>query len=305
MSRYIALRILHSFVVVIGVVTAVFILLRLSGDPIRLLVPPDATPEHVERIKEIYGLNDPIHIQYVTYIARALTGDLGTSLRYNLPALSLVLDRLPATLLLAAASLMVAIILAIPLGIVAAIKRGSIYDTTINGIAALGQSIPPFWLGMMLIILLSVNFRLFPTSGHGTPMHLVLPVVTLAAYTMARLVKLTRSSMLEVLSSDYVRTARGKGLPETAVIFLHALKNALSSILTLSSLQFSDLLGGAIVIELLFAWPGIGRLMVEAVFARDYPIAQAAVLVIALLVTATSLITDILYTYVDPRVRLT
>ncbi|GMR11215.1 MAG: ABC transporter permease [Anaerolineae bacterium] len=303
MSGYLLRRLLQTAFVIVGSVTLIFFVLRLSGDPVTLMLPYDASDEIVERFREAYGLKDPVYIQYFKFLMRAFTGDFGTSLHFNRPALELVLERLPATLELALVSVVLTVTLSIPIGVVAAVKKGSLIDNILMGAALIGQSMPTFWLGVMAMIIFAVQLKLLPTSGRGGLRHLILPSISLAVYSMARLARVTRSSMLDVLGEDYIRTARGKGLRERVVIFRHAMRNASLPVAAMIGLMFAALVGGSVVIETVFVWPGIGRLLAEAVRNRDYPVAQAAVLVIALFVTAVNLLTDISYAYLDPRIR--
>jgi peptide/nickel transport system permease protein len=303
MGTYVIRRLLQTVLVVVGAVTLLFFILRLSGDPVGLMLPFDATPEMIERFRASYGLTEPAYIQYVRFLTRVAGGDLGTSIRYGRPALGLVLGRLPATLELAMASVALAVFLSIPVGIVAAVKRGSLYDNACMVVSLLGQSIPTFWLGIMAIIVFGVQLRLLPTSGREGLRYVILPSLSLAAYSMARLARITRSSMLDVLGEDYIRTARSKGLREWIVISGHAVRNASIPVMAVVGYMFATLLGGSVVIETVFAWPGIGALLVQAVSTRDYPVAQAAVLMIALFVVAVNLLTDISYAFLDPRIR--
>lgn len=285
-----------------GVSTLIFVILRLSGDPTALFVAETATAEDVQRVREAMGFDQPLPLQYARFIGRAAVGDFGTSFRFNQPALGLVLARLPATLALTLASIAVAALVGVPLGVVAALRRGSRWDASIMVVTFLGQSVPTFWLGIMLILVFAVGLRLFPASGGEGLTALVLPGTTLGVYMMARIARIARSSMLEVLRQDYIRTARSKGLRERAVVLHHGLKNASISIVTMIGFTFATLIGGAIVTETIFAWPGVGRLLVEGVYHRDYPVVQAAVFVTALFVAACNLATDLLYAYLDPRI---
>lgn len=298
-------RVLLSGVVMLGVATLTFFVLRLSGDPVTLLVGPEASPEQVEHFRRSLGFDRPILVQYLSFLAQLARGDLGNSLRFKTPCLNLVLQRLPATLELALVASAIATVVAVPLGALAAIKRNSILDNISMLISLLGQSIPGFWLGIMFIILFSVTLKIFPTSGRGSLQQLVLPSVAVGAYSMARIGRLTRSAMLDVLGQDYLTTARAKGLSERAVIYRHALRNASVVITTVVTYMFASLMGGAIVVETVFAWPGVGRLLVEAVHNRDYALAQACVLFIAAFVTTVNLLGDLAYGVIDPRIRLT
>jgi peptide/nickel transport system permease protein len=303
MSRYLLRRLFQAIVVIFGSITVIFLILRISGDPASLLLPFDATDEEIENFRRVFGLTDPVPVQYLRFVTRMAVGDFGESIRYRIPAMGMVLERLPATMQLAFGAVGVAVLISIPLGVIAAVRRGSIIDNALSAFSLLGQSVPTFWLGVMSVIVFAVILKVLPTSGKGGLEHYVLPIGSLAAYSMARFVRVTRSTMLEVLNEDYVRTARGKGLRETVVISVHAFRNASIPIVALIGYMFAGLVGGAVVIEMVFAWPGIGRLMVMAVNTRDYPVAQAAVFVISVLVTIANLITDISYGYLDPRIR--
>ncbi len=303
MGAYLLRRLFQSALVVLGSVTVIFLLLRLSGDPVSLMVPLDATDEMIEQFRENYRMDDPVYVQYFRFVSNVARGDLGTSLRLNRPALEVVLDRLPATLELALTAGIMAIVLSIPVGVLAAVGKGSLYDNFLMLLSLLGQSIPTFWLGVMFIIIFSVELKLLPTSGRGGLEHLILPSLSLAVYSMARIVRVTRSSMLDILNEDYIRTARSKGLREWLVVQRHGVKNASIPVVALVGYMFAALVGGSVVIEIVFAWPGVGRLLVQAVNNRDYPVAQAAVLVIALLVTTVNFLTELSYAYLDPRVR--
>jgi peptide/nickel transport system permease protein len=302
--RFVVWRLVQAIFVVLGVASVVFLLLRLSGDPVMLLVSPDATQEQIELVRERYGFNEPLYLQYIRFLRAIAAGDFGESIRFKTPALELVLERLPATIQLALLSFAMTLALGIPAGVIAAVKRGTLFDNFFTVVALLGQSVPTFWLGVMLIILFAVQLRVLPTSGRGGLEHLVLPSFSLGAYSMARIARITRSSMLDVLGEDYIRTARAKGLVERAVVYRHAVKNASISIVTVAAYTFAALMSGAVITEAVFAWPGVGRLLVDAVYNRDYPVAQAAVFVIALMVSAINLLTDLTYAYIDPRIRI-
>lgn len=304
MTRYIARRLLQAGLVLIGVSLLVFLVLRLSGDPAALMLPQDARPEDIARFRESLGLNDPIPVQYARFAGDAISGDFGNSLRFGTPALPIVVERLPATFQLAVVALAISVATAIPLGVIAAIKRNSLIDRLIIGLMLIGQAIPVFWLGILLILIFAVNLRLLPAFGYGNWQNLVLPALTLALYSMARIARLTRSSMIDVLQNDYVRTARAKGLTETTVVARHTLRNAALPIVTLIALEFGVLLGGAVITETIFAWPGVGRLAVQSILARDFPLVQAIVLVIAFFLVLINLLTDLCYVVLDPRIRL-
>lgn len=282
----------------------VFFILHLTGDPALVLLPPDASAEDIQRFREAMGFNDPFLVQYGRFLAGALQGDFGQSVRHGEPAFALVLERMPATFELSGAALVVALCLALPAGIVSAVRRNSIIDYVSTVTALLGQSMPTFWLGIMLILVFSVWLNLLPSSGRGSVEHLIMPAVTLGLFTTARIMRLTRSGMLEVLNQDYIRTARAKGMAGPPVIWKHALKNAAIPIVTIVGIELGTLLGGAVITETIFAWPGVGRLSVQAIYNRDYPVVQAAVFLLASTFVLVNLVVDVVYTYLDPRIRL-
>jgi len=303
LQRYLGMRLFQIVIALLIISIIVFVLVRLSGDPARLLAPPDASKEEYEAIRHNLGLDKAIFLQFVNFFSLLVRGDFGTSFRWHAPALELVLGRFPATLTLACAGFLISVVIGFPLGIVAAVRKGSIWDTLARILATLGQSIPVFWVGIMLILTFSVDLRILPVSGRGGLKHLILPAVTLSSFSVSALVRLTRSSMLDVLGSEYVKMARIKGVPEILVIMKHALRNALIPLVTIAGMQLAALLTGAIVTEVVFAWPGIGRLSVEAVIARDFPVVQAAVFIFAVTYLTMNLIVDMLYCYIDPRIR--
>jgi peptide/nickel transport system permease protein len=304
MRTFLLRRLLQSLVVLLGVSFVVFAILYLTGDPALVLLPPDASPEDVLRFREIMGFNDPFFVQYGRFLKGALQGDFGQSVRHGEPAFGLVLERMPATFELAGAALLLALCLAIPAGIVSAVRRNSPLDYVSTVVALFGQSLPTFWLGIMLILVFSVRFNLLPSSGRGTLEHLVLPAITLGLFTTARITRLTRSGMLEVLNQDYIRTARAKGVSDSPVVWKHALKNAAIPIVTIVGIELGTLLGGSVITETIFAWPGVGRLSVQAIANRDYPVVQAAVFLLATTFVVVNLVVDLIYTYLDPRIRL-
>ncbi len=297
-------RLWSTLTVAVGVAAVIFVLLHLSGDPVALLVPADAPPEVMRDTRRALGLDRPLPQQFFLYLSRAAAGDLGTSLRHNLPVAQLIRERLPRTMLLAAAALALAIAIAIPAGIVSALRRGTVVDRLAMILAVAGQAVPIFWLALMLIWVFAVRLEWLPVFGSGTFLHLVLPAVSLSTIVLGRLARLVRSSMLEVLEQDYVRTARAKGLGETSVVWGHALKNAAIPIVTVVGLQLAQLLGGAVVTETIFAWPGVGVLAAEAVFNRDFPVVQGVTLVISLIFVAANLAVDLAYVALNPRIRL-
>jgi ABC-type dipeptide/oligopeptide/nickel transport system permease component len=303
MFQYLVRKVFHTLFVALGVVTLVFVALRLSGDPAATMLPGDATVDELAALRRTLGLDRPLHLQYVAFLGGAVRGDFGESFRHQQPAFGLVLERLPATLELAFAALVLAVVVALPLGILAAVYRGRTADVLAMSFAVVGQATPYFWMGIMLILVVSVELGWLPTSGRGSWAHLILPAITLGTHFAASLARLTRTSLLEVLGQNFVTTARAKGLAEGSVILRHALKNAAVPVVTLIGLQFGTLLGGAVVTETIFAWPGVGRLAVQSIFARDYPVVQAGVLVLALSFVALNLLVDLLYGALDPRIR--
>jgi ABC-type dipeptide/oligopeptide/nickel transport system permease component len=304
MSYYIWQRLWHTLFVLVAISIVSFFFIRLSGDPVMLLLPADASRTEIEELRQSMGFNDPLYVQYGRFAAGVVTGDLGNSLYYHRPVLQLVLDRLPASLELATAALVFALVVAVPIGIISAIWRGSFIDFLSMLGALFGLSMPHFWLGIMMILLFSVTLGWLPTSGRGGIEHLVMPALALGVSLLAMFARLTRSLMLEVLSLDYVRTARAKGLPEWLVVGKHALRNALIPLVTVAGLEFGFLLGGVVVIETVFAWPGLGRLVVQAIFNRDFPVVQAAVLVLACIFVLVNLVVDLLYGWLDPQIRV-
>ncbi|CAN5448912.1 ABC transporter permease [soil metagenome] len=285
------------------VVTVVFVILRSSGDPVRLLLPSDASDEQVLALRHEFGLDDSIPIQYVKFWREMASGNFGDSMRFNQPAMELVLDRFPATLRLALVAFALAATFGLAIGSLTAFLRGSGFDRGAVAVMGVLQSAPSFFLGIMLILIFSVKLGWLPTSGYGSFKQMILPAVTLSALTMASIARLTRSSLLEVLRADYVRTARAKGLTEGIVWFRHALRNAALPLATVLGLELALLLTGAVIVETVFAWPGIGRLAVDAVSSRDYPVVQSAVLLISFIFVAINLIVDLSYNVLDPRVR--
>ena len=304
MPGYIQRRLLLLVPVVWGVVTVVFSFIHLvPGDPVLAMVGENAQPADIARLRQQLGLNDPLHVQYFRYLAKLVRGDLGVSLHTGKPVLRTIIQRYPATIELALASLLLALIISIPLGVLSANKRNSPVDHFSMVLALLGISMPNFWLGPLLIILFSIKLNLLPVSGSGGLSHLILPAITLGTAMTALLTRMVRASMLEVMGQDYIRTARAKGLPERVVIYKHALKNALIPVVTIVGLQFGTLLTGAIITETIFAWPGLGRLTIQSISRRDYPLVQGCILMISLTYILVNLATDLLYTVLDPRIR--
>jgi peptide/nickel transport system permease protein len=303
MGKFFIKRLIDSIPVLIGVAIIAFSLVHLSGDPVLLMLPADTPPEQIEQFRHQMGYDRPILKQFVDFSVNLLTFNLGNSIRYQEPVVRLIWERLWATLKLAFVSLLIALILGIPGGIISAIHRGTIKDYAVSLIVFFGQAIPPFWLGLMMILVFAVNLRLLPSSGMGTFKQLILPALTVGLYFTASIARLTRSGILEIMGSDYIRTARAKGLSERIVIYKHALRNCLIPIVTITGLQFGALLGGAVVTETIFAWPGIGRLMIQALYNRDYPLVQGTMIFFALIFIVMNILVDMLYSLIDPRIR--
>lgn len=283
--------------------TAVFALQFLAGDPVKLFLPTDTTSKQIEEFRTRLGLSDPWPVQYARFITGALHGNFGMSLRQNEPALQLVLRRFPATMSLSVVAMLLALAAAIPIGVLSAARRNSWFDHLGIGATVLGQAIPGFWLGLMLIYVFAVWLKWLPTSGRGTWLHYILPAVTLAAFVAARFARFTRSLMLDVLGQDYIRTARAKGLAAPRVLYRHALKNASLPIITLLALQLGQLLGGAVITETIFAWPGVGRFLVQALLNRDFPVVLVGIFLTAVLYSVLNLTADLAYAWLNPRIR--
>lgn len=304
MFKYIARRILLLLPVLIGVTFIVFSLLYLTpGDPARMVLGDQATEEALQEFRNKEGLNDPFLVQYGRYVWKALHGDIGRSYMTRRPVSNEILSAFPSTIRLAALSMIIAVLLGIPFGIISAIRQYSLFDSVTMIFAMVGLSMPVFWLGILLILFFSVRLGWFPSSGFDTFAAMVLPSVTLAAQSVAIVTRMTRSSMLEVVRQDYIRTVRAKGQKESVVIWRHALGNALIPVVTIVGLQFGHLLGGAVLTESIFSIPGVGRLMVEAIKMRDYPLVQGGVLYIALAFSLVNLLVDLLYAWIDPRIK--
>jgi peptide/nickel transport system permease protein len=281
----------------------VFALVRVSGDPIQIMAPAEATEQDIAALRAHLGLDRPWAVQYGWFLTGVLRGDFGQSIRFRRPALDLVLERYGATLELGGLAVLIVIAVALPVGVYAAVWRGSRLDYIARTFAALGQAVPPFWLGLLLVLVFGVLLRLLPTSGRGTPLHVVLPGITLGWFAVAGLMRLTRSAMLDVLGTEYVKLARIKGLPERRVIWKHAFKNAALPVVTFAALVFVALLNGSIITETVFGWPGLGLLVIEAVESRDYPIVQAVVLCLSAMYIGVNLLVDVLYAYLNPKIR--
>jgi peptide/nickel transport system permease protein len=300
---FLASRLLRALIALWLVSTVVFVVMRLSGDPVPLLLPPDAPTSEIFRVRAELGLDKPLPVQYGVFLRNTLTGDFGRSLHFRVPAMQVVVGYLPATLELGLTAFAIAVVVAVPIGLLSAIRRNTLIDHASMAVALVGQSAPTFFIGILFILLLSLKGGWFPTSGRGDWSHLVLPAMTLALFTMASVTRLTRSAVLEVLRADYIRTARAKGLGDWVVVAKHTLKNAAIPIVTITALQFGTLLGGAVVTETVFAWPGIGRLAIQSIYNRDYPVVQCAVFLSAVLFVVINFCVDIVYGFLDPRVR--
>lgn len=303
MLRILIARLLSSALVVAGVVVVVFVLARVVGDPVELMIQPGLSDDEIAELRRSLGTDKPLWQQFVTFVGNVARGDFGVSPWQGEPALQLVLERVPATLALAGAAMALAALIAIVVGAVSALRRGSWIDRGAMSVVLLGQSVPNFWLGLMLILLFATTLSWLPSAGYGTAAHFVLPTVTLAFFFIARLTRLVRSELLEVMSQDYIRTARSKGLPESVVFTRHALRNIAVPIVTVLAVDFGALVGGAVVTETVFAWPGVGRLMIQAIGQRDFPIIQAGAFVLAIGVVLANLLADLAYAVLDPRVR--
>lgn len=305
MLGFVARRVGQAAIALIGVLAVAFFLLRvLPGDPAALILSEFATPEQVEQLRRSLRLDDPLPVQFADYVRSVLTFDFGDSYLRHRPALIIVAEYLPATFQLTAVALALTVVVAVPLGALAALRRGSWVDHAVSVLGVLGQSMPTFWLGIMLVVLVASRGRLLPTSGYGTMAHLVLPAVTLAFAQIALISRLTRSSVLDVLSQDYLRTARSKGLTESRVMVGHTLRNAILPVVTMIGLQLGGLLGGAVVTETVFGWPGIGSLLVSSIAGRDYPVVQVIILLSAAVFIVVNLILDLAYSLLDPRIKL-
>jgi peptide/nickel transport system permease protein len=303
MQRYILRRVLQGIVLLFVLALIVFALARVTGNPADLMLSEDASAEDRAHLMRALGLDRPLHEQLVSFFAGAVRGDLGRSIRYRKPAVEVFFERLPNTLTLVPLALLGAVVVSIPLGLLAAVYRGTMIDRICSGVAVLGIATPSFWLGIVLIYVFSIQLGWLPSARMGGPTHYILPVITLAAFLVAGMMRLVRSSVLEILDSEFVKLARIKGLSPTVVLWKHCLRNALIPVVTLFGVFFALLVTGAIVTETVFAWPGVGRLTYEAVIFRDYPLLQAVILLKAIIVLSVNLVVDVLYAYLDPRVR--
>ena len=304
MVTYLVRRALHGLVVLLGVSVIVFLLMHLGGDPVAVLLPLDAPPEQIEAFRQEMGFDRPLPVQYLLFLSRAVRGDFGYSYHYRTDAMGIVLERLPATLKLTFAALLIALAVAIPAGILAALKRGGIADILIRISVLLGQAVPGFWLALVLIMIFGVRLQWLPVSGAEGWKSLVLPAIVAGSFSMATVTRLLRGNLLETLAENYIQTARSKGLPTRLITTRHALRNAAIPVITVIGLQMGWLLGGAVIAEVVFAYPGMGRLAVTAISNRDVPVIQSFVAISALIVVVINLGLDIMYSWLDPRIRL-
>jgi len=303
MAAFLLRRIAGAIWVLVGVAIVVFVIVHLTGDPAAVMLPPESTPAEIEAFRHEEGFDRPLIVQFGTFALGALHGDLGQSLRHDEPALGLALERLPATVELALAAFVLVAVIAVPAGVVSAARPRGLISAAVRVFALIGQSAPTYWIGLMLILVFGVRLGWLPVSGIGDFSHLILPAVTLGFFSMAKVMRLTRAALLDVLASDYLRTARAKGLAPLRVLVGHALRNAWIPIVTQLGIELGTLLSGAIITETVFAWPGIGRLAVQVVYDRDVPVVEAVVLLAATIFTLVNVLVDLLYATLDPRVR--
>jgi len=299
---YVVERLLQALVTLFLLSIIVFGLARLTGDPVSLMAPMEATPEDIANIRASLGLDKSLPTQYWIFISNALQGDFGQSVKWNRPAAEMILERFPATVVLSLSAMLFGLALAIPVGIWSAVRRDTWFDSVGKVIALVGQSMPTFWFGILLILVFALQLHLLPTSGYGLGAHLLLPTVTLGVFVAASIMRITRSSMLDALQADYVRTARSKGVPQWRMVLVHALKNAAIPIVTITALQGATILRGAVVTETVFAWPGVGKIAIDAVYGRDFPLVQAAVMFMGVVFLAVNILVDLVYVALDPRI---
>jgi len=304
MFSFLSKRFLQALLVLLGVSFATFIVGHLTGDPVELMARENASEQDKQDLRVFLGLDKPLEQQYFAFVSKAIQGDLGFSFVQQARVSQLIGERLPATLQLAAAGFLLALAISIPLGIIIALNRGTFWDFLVTTLAMAGQAAPGFWIGLMLVVLFAVQLKVLPVSGYGGGVYLVLPAITLALQSSARLTRLVRASMLEVLGSDFIRTARSKGLRERVVLFIHAFRGAMIPVVTMAGLELAELVSGAFITETIFAWPGIGRLAVNAVYQRDFPVIQGVVLLSAVFFVFINFLVDLLYVVIDPRVKL-
>lgn len=304
MLNYLIKRLIQSVFVLFGITLVVFVVLHLSGDPVQLMVPPTASQAEVDALRQKMGFNDPIYLQYYRFLINIIHGDFGESYYYNEPAMKIVLERFPATVELSFSAMLIALLVAIPAGIISAVNRNGGIDAFIRLFALMGQCIPSFWLGIIFILLFSVNLHWLPTGGNNGIASLILPAVTLGMFSAASITRVLRSSMIEILGKEFIIVAWAKGLPQKVVILKHAFKNAFSSMMTIVGMQFAGLLGGSVIIETVFAWPGVGRLIVQSIVNNDFMVVEATVMLLASIFVLINFIVDILYCIINPRVKM-
>ena len=305
MTQFIIRRTIYALISLFILSVTIFAIVRLTGDPVTMLAEPGARAEDLDRLRAEWGLDRPLPVQYLAFVRNIFTGDLGKSFNYQMPVTTLYFQRLPASLQLALAATLISFIIGIPAGLISAVRVNSAWDNAGKVVALFGLAVPGFWLGLVMILVFSVWLRWLPTSGQGGILHLIMPSVALGWYFAASLLRLTRSSMLEVMGSEYIKLARLKGLPGFIVIAVHAFKNALSPVLTLAGINLVIMINAGVIIEVIFAWPGIGRLLYEGIFQRDFPLVQGVVIQAGIMIVVINLTIDILYAYIDPRIRLT
>lgn len=303
MSGFFGRRLLQGMFSILGASVMIFVISRLSGDPIVMMLPNDAPLSLIEDMRRSLGLDQPLWAQYLIFIQHALVGDFGNSYRWKMPAMQLIMERLPATIELAVCGLLFSVAVAVPVGVMSAVNRGGWVDRVGRVFAMLGQAMPAFWVGLLLILVFAIQLNWLPAFGHGSTSQFVLPAISLGWYPVAAQTRIVRSAMLDVLDSDHIRLSRALGTPERLIIWKYALRNAAVPLLTMLGVYFAAMLGGAFVVETIFAWPGVGRTVVEAVFARDFPVVQAGVLFTSILFVASNLLVDLSYGLVDPRIR--
>jgi len=304
MAKYLTKRFFQSLIAIFGITLIVFLVLNFAGDPVALMLPETASFEEIEALREKLGYNDPIIVQYWRFLKNAFRGDFGMSYNYNQPALDVVLERVPATVTLAVSAMLISLLIGIPAGVISAVKRNTISDAVIRSLALLGQCIPAFWLGILAMLLFAVKLKWLPTSGFESWSSLIMPASTLGVFTAATITRMLRSNMIEIMSKEYIDVAKAKGLRGYVVIMKHAFKNALSSVMTIIGLQIAGLLGGSVITETVFSWPGIGRLMVQSINNSDFMVVEVIVILMATSFVVVNFIVDLLYCVINPRIRL-
>lgn len=304
MHKYILKRLLTLIPVILGVILIIFLIMELTpGDPARMVLGGMASEEALEEFREAHGLNDPLPVRYGRYVLNMLRGDLGTSYKTNRSVWTELMDRFPATMQLSVASILFALLISVPIGVISAVKQNSVFDNVGMIVCLLGIAMPAFWLGMVVVLMFSVNLDWFPPSGYGSLSHLVLPAFTAGAACAANIARITRSSMLEIIRADYMRTARSKGIGKLAVIMCHGMKNCWIPVITVAGLQFGTMLGGIVIIENVFAWPGVGAFLLTSITSKDTPCVLGAIVMFTVVFSIVNLLVDIIYAFVDPRIR--